>query len=427
MPDSCMVYIWWSHRDVMDPENFQFDPTGRTQNIVNTRGHRANDAARKHARAVQLFGIGHAGLNIEINNNSKYITWFGNRNKVGGSYQGSSQGKAAAGIFGKLRAGPHHLYHNNRIDELTLERDAEGYGPLNRNAEDYDEIRNRELALNRARKINLNVMKMGDVGRQRIFTDKVRNPFGIDLGEIDIFWGRTLSLPSNHADIYYSGASLEHNCCGMVARALAAGRLYWYAPPPNNQIYMGVRSLYNWCKEGQQAINVFNQAWNQIIDKPLITYRQGGRDMPVMWNEILRQSPPTLPTFEEWRRSSNVGWYAKRIEQIAVLDSLIRRYHGLTDREDRLRSLMGIMLTAVDHLDKKPRSDRRKAVIDLLGRVISTLESQAVVAQNPPRPPPLATVHTHGSAHLSLISGSNEAIEIESIIESRKSNQIIEE
>jgi len=64
MPDSCMVYIWWGHRSLMDYENYMFDPTGQTQNIVNTQGDTVNDAARRHQRAVQLIGLGHAGLNI---------------------------------------------------------------------------------------------------------------------------------------------------------------------------------------------------------------------------------------------------------------------------------------------------------------------------------------------------------------------------
>lgn len=412
MPDSCMVYIWWNHRRLADSQNFEFDPTGNTQGIFSTQsGARVNNAARNNARAAQFFGIGHAGLNFVINNNERYITWFGNvGNKQGSSAGGSSNGSSARSPFVKLRAGAHHLHHRGDGDRVTLQRDAEGYSG----------------GLNSARKINFNLMKMDQLGHQRIFTDKVRSPFGIDLSEVDRFWDEILRMPPESADIYYSAASLEHNCCGMVARALTAGRLHWYAPPPNNQIYQGVRSLYNWCKEGQQAIIIFNQAWNKIIDKHFITYLHGGIDVPVGWDDILRQSTATIPTLEEWRRSSNIGWYAKRIEQIAILDSLIQRYHGLPNGENRLRSLMGIMLTAVDHLDRKPRSDRRKAVIDLLGRVIKTIESQVIV-QNPFDSQPQGIRLTNGSSHLSMIATDNVS-EVYEVIKSRiSSNQSIAE
>lgn len=190
--------------------------------------------------------------------------------------------------------------------------------------------------------------------------------FGVSIRGIKRYWERLLAMPPDHPERVYGMLSTTRNCNAVVAEALMAGGLWMYATPPDNTFFQDARTLLRWAEEGRDRIEAMNNEYNAIA--PQLALTGGLQDV----------QHHTIPTLKEWQTASDKGisFWSRRIEQVATLDTLITLYHHAHDRQDRhaeVRLLMGMQVQIYSHLTRKPKSDRRQAVLDLARRVYTVL------------------------------------------------------
>src|SRR5262245_30298961 len=132
-------------------------------------------------------------------------------------------------------------------------------------------------------------------------------------------------------------ASTRNNCVGMATQALLVGGLGIFAKPPTNWVFMDASSLVQWAQKAVERIDKMNELHDRfalnILGDP----------------ELRRTGVPkerTAPTLEEWKKDSDKGiaFYARRKEQIEVIDKALRRYHqvDVNDSWKRLGYLLMI-------------------------------------------------------------------------------------
>jgi hypothetical protein len=194
--------------------------------------------------------------------------------------------------------------------------------------------------------------------------------FGLCMDRMESFWKRVLNLPPGHDMRRFGLISTRSNCAGMVATTLLVGGLGLLAKPPNNSVYQDVRTLSEWVTKAEGRIREMNELHDEFRTA-------------ILGNEVMRAKggPPrerTVPTLEEWKKESDKGiaFYARRKEQVEMIDSAIRRYHRtpLADRWTRLGWMHKILWFVYNHLTRKPNSDRRLAVLRLAVRVHAAVQ-----------------------------------------------------
>lgn len=215
--------------------------------------------------------------------------------------------------------------------------------------------------------------------------------FGVSIPRMVQFWKKLLSLPPGHPARRYAMLSTRNNCNGVVVDALLEGGLGIYAPPPDNFIYQDGRTLARWVEKAVERINGMNLAHRKLAEE--IT---GDR-----WTNPGIAPDHSIPTREEWRKESDKGiaFYARRKEQVEQIDTYLRCYHRAVGEQNlraEINSLLMIQWHAYDHLARKPKSDRRQAILGLAKRVLAALEylheqyDQAPVDTNFEQPPDVA-------------------------------------
>src|SRR5262249_32697699 len=141
--------------------------------------------------------------------------------------------------------------------------------------------------------------------------------FGVSICGIKRYWDRLLALPPDHPERVYGMLSTTRNCNAVVAEALMAGGLWLYATPPEHTLFQDARTLLRWAERGRDRIEAMNKEYKTIT---LQLARSGGS---------LKPQKPTIPTLQEWQTESDKGisFWSRRVEQVAMLDSLITQYH----------------------------------------------------------------------------------------------------
>jgi hypothetical protein len=222
------------------------------------------------------------------------------------------------------------------------------------------------------------------------------NLFGVSVRGIERYWKRLLALPPDHPERIYGMLSTTRNCNAVVAEALMAGGLWMYATPPDNTFFQDARTLLRWAEKARDRIEAMNNEYNVIAPQ---LAQSGG---------LLDLHNQTIPTLKEWQTASDKGisFWSSRKEQVATLDYLITLYHRAHVRGDRpaeCRILMAMQVQIYSHLTRKPKSDRRQAVLDLARRVYAVLGQLFGKEEE-------ATSH-HDD--LRLIRSGNEVIQLE--------------
>jgi len=85
----------------------------------------------------------------------------------------------------------------------------------------------------------------------------------------------------------------------------------------------------------------------------------------------------TIFTPDAWKQATYVR-FGSRGDQVAVIDQLLPEYHHYRRARNAgaaLRIASWIGEQAEQHLRTKPRSDRRKGMVQLAMQVVSTLQS----------------------------------------------------
>jgi hypothetical protein len=113
----------------------------------------------------------------------------------------------------------------------------------------------------------------------------------------------------------------------------------------------------------------------QALYKPLATQVKTAVAEPA--NAPFRRGSGTIFTPEEWTQATYVR-FGSRGDQVAVIDKLLPEYHRYDRAKNSaaaLRILGWIVEQAEQHLRTKPRSDRRKGMVQLAIQVMSTLQA----------------------------------------------------
>src|SRR5262249_34730966 len=135
--------------------------------------------------------------------------------------------------------------------------------------------------------------------------------------------------------------------------------------PPSNFIYSDPRTLIKWVEKGVARINELNQQHARIIQ--------------LILDDRISTADRKVPTYKEWKKASNIGIFflAGRNEQIDQVDMAIKAYHRAVREQDKVKQLAFLFMMQhgiYSHLTQKPNSDRRRAVLNLAGRVAAATE-----------------------------------------------------
>ena len=315
-------------------------------------------------------GIGHGALDLTTERGDNYyITWL-NSTRGGcsgsGSYGGFTSGSREASKqvgFAKIRGSDGKIIDNpNRLGS------GQTYGL-------DDDMRKNVFRFPRYVEAGMTEAPPNYSFDVPVYHLPARNPddnlFGVSGRRIERFWKKLLALPPGHSKRHYGALSTKQNCNGVVVEALLAGGLWMYATPPDNTIYQDARTLMRWVKKASERCHEMNEQHKLIV----LSQRQAGEDGP----RPLLGDQRRIPTPQQWQQESEEGiaWYGRRKEQIALLDGIIRDYHSAKAKNDRkkmFRLLLEMQTQIYDHLVRKPKSDRRAAVLSLAKRVYVVIE-----------------------------------------------------
>jgi hypothetical protein len=310
-----------------------------------------------------VLGAGHGGLEVEDEKGKTfYVTWL--PANAGGSIaqkrmvslQGMEPHKKVG--FKKIRnPADGKIIDNDQArgsgNEVTLEMDKAAHNFMNPNFHANGVIGPPHYM------IDIPVAQLP--GRE-----PGRKLFGVSIRGIKRYWKNLLALPPDHPERVYGMLSTTRNCNAVVAEALMAGGLWMYATPPDNVVFQDARTLLRWVETARDRIEAMNEEHDVIAQQLAISGRLLGRQQQ------------TIPTLKEWQTESDKGisFWSSRIEQVAMLDRLIPLYHQARARNDRpmeFHYLMGMQVQIYLHLTRKPKSDRRQAVLNLARRVYAVL------------------------------------------------------
>jgi hypothetical protein len=316
-----------------------------------------------HKTVENTLGIGHSAVQISTaEGSSYYITWL--NGKVGGcGISGVQGGVKQQGTEASKRVGfatirdkkgkevpnPDAVGSPTTID---FTRDCQA------NAFRFPELREREVPPNYAFDIPVSVVPARNADD---------NLFGVSVHRMERFWKHVLMLPPGHPNRRYAALSTRLNCNGVVVDALLVGGLGMFAKPPSNCIYQDARTLVEWVEKATGRIKEMNKQHAEIMQVV------GGSNDPI------RFADRTIPTYEQWKKDSDKGiaFYARRKEQIEQIDMYIRLYHrALRENNKRMQAdfLFLMQMEIYSHLTRKPKSDRRQAVLNLAKRVHAAMQ-----------------------------------------------------
>jgi hypothetical protein len=193
------------------------------------------------------------------------------------------------------------------------------------------------------------------------------NFFGIDVYAVEHWWLQWLRMAPNSRQRYYAMLSKTNNCDGVTYQALQAGGLDLFAKMGTNFIYQGARYLRNYVQAAIERIDKLNAMRAELIGQLRTATATGA----------LFREDAKIPELDAWKQLSYVGVFARRKEQVAAIDRLLPLYHrhkNANEEAEAFKVLLRIFENVCDHLVKKPKSDRRRAVMILGVHVLGVLE-----------------------------------------------------
>lgn len=213
--------------------------------------------------------------------------------------------------------------------------------------------------------------------------DPGANGIGLNLERICDWWDVFQRGPNPR----YRFVSTTMNCASVVGTALMAGGATAFTGQTLSKVSSGWHTpmdVLNFARKIEDGINYVLKIRDDFPATPLRPLRVM---TPLAWQGTMRTDTGItrdLMTYENWIRLSKVdSLFARRKEQIARIDELLRIYHGnawtgAPDGERWLakQSLLTLMLDQVhQHMREKPNSDRAEAVfvlgkqlLDVIGR-----------------------------------------------------------
>jgi hypothetical protein len=169
----------------------------------------------------------------------------------------------------------------------------------------------------------------------------------------------------------YRFASRHNNCASIAGMALETGGASWFIRETSK------RKLPNWSTFVTMPMDVYRYT---LMVKDGIAELQQLANTLFAGQTNLKVSAPTLMSCEEWVKLSNqrVGFFARRREQTAAIDTLLRKYHtlgdGLPDWSKKMDCMFAMLWEIWDHLRTKPTSDRKHAMVQLAYRLFDTIK-----------------------------------------------------
>ena len=196
--------------------------------------------------------------------------------------------------------------------------------------------------------------------------------WGLDSFAVWNYWKRIMQLPPKHPRrLGYDDAGFD-NSVGIIVSALQEGwkglfddgigdgdGIFAFLPPSINQLKV-------WVESSLKQINQLNEQY----EAPLYKF-SNRKDLPIVTSSKLqvKMKRRNLKSLTAWITDSKVSW-GRRRGQVKKIDQLLPLYHAANRSKLRLFYLTKIELEVIDHLEKKPKSDRRKAVLRLYGEVL---------------------------------------------------------
>jgi hypothetical protein len=190
----------------------------------------------------------------------------------------------------------------------------------------------------------------------------------------------------------YRMVSQTMNCASVVGRALEAGgaSLFTRGLDERTWFWNTPLDVLNFAQQLQEQTR-FLASYRRFFRGAVLPLREGGlhRLRPLDWRASMSPTPIArftgdLMTYTKWvelsdRNIKTFFGYARRKEQVAEIDVLLKQYHelawphGLDNRErryvEKTRLLNAILEQVHDHMREKPNSDRAEAVF-ILGRQV---------------------------------------------------------
>ncbi|MEI8316976.1 MAG: hypothetical protein WCH79_03445 [Planctomycetia bacterium] len=215
---------------------------------------------------------------------------------------------------------------------------------------------------------------------------------GIDTDKIFHWWksyaGRatrqenTGTFQTAEINNRYKAFSTHLNCAGTVYLALRVGGATFFKGRTFTRFYSTPDGVLKWAREVGTAVQEVNRAAMTTMAR----YEAKRAEFERKIGRNQQRNPEDLPTVEEWKRISHVGIFARRMDQIAVMDRELEHYHryvwdDANQTDEKARALGQIMRSAEEHARLKPTSDRSHAVSYLISKAWEVLEGRLV--ENP--------------------------------------------
>lgn len=213
--------------------------------------------------------------------------------------------------------------------------------------------------------------------------------WGLNLNLMAHWWKNFLENPNK----FYRFASTDSNCAGVMMGALMAGGMGAYIPVKKALMYYAPKEVRNYAENLQARLFTLNRKTRAFA----IEYKN-------IIAEIKDKDIWTCQAFQN--NSQSKSKYSFRMEQVKEIDACLQSYHKLGDWNpasftEKLGLLVKIMDNVLDHLEKKPNSDRRKGVLHLGCQVVHLLTAnngsmtQWSRYDNDPKPTESLDIHQH--------------------------------
>lgn len=214
--------------------------------------------------------------------------------------------------------------------------------------------------------------------------DPENGVIGLDLETIIAWWKIVKMDLGNYR---YKFVSNKLNCSSIVMSALFAGGAKTFCSPPHGWIYYHPNDVADYARKLNDKIARLQIASDEVNRAAMRDY-SFARDRRSFDMDI---APPPkmseLPTVAQWKKNSFVR-FGRRKEQVAKMDTILGQYWDLGQDWDETNTpqkgiqLLNLITQIAEHLRMKPKSDRRKAVLNLGVQVIRVIQDRAASSRD---------------------------------------------
>ena len=187
--------------------------------------------------------------------------------------------------------------------------------------------------------------------------------WGLNLNLMVHWWTEFLADTNK----FYRFASTESNCAGAMMGALMAGGMGAYIPVKKALMFYKPQEVKNYAQALQTRLFSLNEKTFAFHTKNQ--------------ENIINIQDKDIWKCETFQANSKSKKYAFRMEQVKTIDACLQSYHKLGDWNpanfiEKLGLLVKIMDNVLDHLEKKPNSDRRAGVVQLGCQIVKLLMTE---------------------------------------------------